>query len=68
MFTKFEVCNTTRSTITEVPFSRYSESPHWRIEVGRPRGHCPPPPPPYNWLRCSKLEFADQQDVVNSRS
>ena len=25
--------------------------------------HCPP-----NWLRCSKLEVADQQGVVNSRS
>ena len=27
------------------------------------------PPPPQNWLRCSKLEVADQQlAVVNSRS
>ena len=25
-------------------------------------------PPPLNWLRCSKLEVADQQGVVNSRS
>ena len=28
MFPKFEVCNTTRSTITEVPFSRYCDSPY----------------------------------------
>ena len=28
MFPKFEVCNTTRSTITEVPFFRYSGSPY----------------------------------------
>ena len=34
MFPEFEACNTTRSTITEVPFSRYSENP----EVA------PPPP------------------------
>ena len=27
MFPEFEVCNTTRSTITEVPLSRYSGSP-----------------------------------------
>ena len=27
-----------------------------------------PPPPPKNWLRCSKLEVAGQQGVVNSRS
>ena len=26
MFPEFEACNTTRSTITEVPFSRYSGS------------------------------------------
>ena len=34
---------------------------HWRIEGG-------PWPPTQNWLRCSKLEVADQQGVVNSRS
>ena len=28
MFLEFEVCNTTRSTITEVPFSRYSGRPN----------------------------------------
>ena len=28
MFPKFEVCNTTRGTITEVPFFRYSGSPY----------------------------------------
>ena len=33
---------------------------------GGARGPCPPPP--YNWLRCSKLEVANQQGVVNSRS
>ena len=27
MFPEFEVCDTTRSTITEVPLSRYSGSP-----------------------------------------
>ena len=28
MFPEFEVCNPTRSTISEEPFSRYSESPY----------------------------------------
>ena len=35
------------------------------LRGGGPRG---PWPPPQNWLRCSKLEVADQQGVVNSRS
>ena len=30
---KLEVCNTTRSTITEEPFSRYSESQIDRLDV-----------------------------------
>ena len=30
---EFEVCNTTRSTITEEPFSRYSESPYTHYYV-----------------------------------
>ena len=33
------------------------------------KGALPPPPQKKkNWLRCSKLEVADQQGVVNSRS
>ena len=39
---------------------------HWRIEGGGQGGLAPPKKK--NWLRCSKLEVADQQGVVKSRS
>ena len=38
------------------------------VLMGGGQGVLPPPPPQKKWLRCSKLEVADQQGVVNSRS
>ena len=40
------------------------ETAHWRIEEGGGKGTLPHPP---KRLRCSKLEVADQQGVINSR-
>ena len=41
---------------------------HWRIERGWGQGGLAPPPHK-NWLRCSKLDVADQQGIfLNSRS
>ena len=42
---------------------------HWRIEGGGQGGFAPPPPQKKKkWLRWSKLEVANQQGVVKSRS
>ena len=59
--------NPVRSSVSDQCYfyAKYDKNASTSIGVLR-EGHCPPPP--QNWLRCSKLEVADQQGVVNSRS
>ena len=61
--------NPMRSSVSDQCYfyAKYDKTASTSIGVlrGGPRGPCPPPKIDY---RCSKLEVADQQGVVNSRS